>query len=97
MQPIVRIEIVIDALHSSEVVDLLARVGLKGYTLIRNVSGAGERGRRQGDDITGVDNNHYVLTTCAPDAADRVAASLRPLLERVGGICLMSDARWLQH
>ncbi|MBD3220693.1 transcriptional regulator [bacterium] len=97
MKPVCRIEIVIDALHSEKVVELLADLGILGYTLIRSVSGSGERGDRRGDDITGVSNNHYILTTCPPEQLEAVTDALRPLLERVGGVCLTSDARWLQH
>lgn len=97
MQHVVRIEIVVDSSHSSRVIEILHEEGLHGYTLIRGVSGAGERGLQLGDEITGVSNNNYILTTCAPDKLDAVTARLRPLLGRVGGICLVSDARWLKH
>lgn len=97
MNPVHRIEIVVEALHSPQVVDLLAKAGLKGYTLIPSVSGGGERGRRLSDDITGVSANNYILTTCPPEKLDDLAALLRPLLDRIGGICLISDARWLHR
>lgn len=97
MKRVHRIEIVIDARNAARVIELLAAEGLHGYTLIRGVGGAGERGRRLSDDIAGVSNNHYILTTCAPEALEGVKAALRPLLERVGGICLISDAHWLLH
>jgi PII-like signaling protein len=94
---VIRLEIVVDAVHSAQVIDILVGSGLKGYTLIRGVSGAGERGRQHGDDITGVSSNNYILTTCNPEALDALTNVLRPLLKRVGGICLVSDARWLGH
>ena len=97
MQTVQRVEIVVDAAHSGRVVELLRAEGLAGYTLIRGVSGAAERGSQLGDEISGVSNNHYILTTCAPDRLDALAEALRPLLRRVGGICLVSEARWLLH
>lgn len=97
MKQVQRIEIVIDAHHSARALRLLAQLGLEGYTLIRGVSGAGERGSQFGDDITGVNNNHYILTTCPPEMLDQVGEALRPLLRRVGGVCLVSEARWLLH
>ena len=97
MQTVHRIEIVVDSPHSARVIELLESAGLRGYTLIRGVSGSGERGDRLGDDITGVSNNNYILTTCPPERLEGVLAALRPLLKRVGGICLVSDARWLLH
>jgi hypothetical protein len=92
-----RIEIVVDAAHSRRVIELLRAVRIKGYTLIRGVSGAGERGIQLGDDITGVSTNHYLLTTCPPQRLEEFTEALRPLLRQVGGICLVSEARWLRH
>jgi len=97
LQTVQRIEIVVDAPHARRVIEVLKGLGLEGYTLIRGVSGSGERGAQLGDDITGVSNNNYILTTCPPERLDEVTAALRPLLRRFGGICLVSEARWLPH
>jgi PII-like signaling protein len=97
MQTVARIEIVVDAPHAARIIHLLAEQGIHGYTLIRGVFGAGERGQMLGDEITGVSNNNYILTTCAPDKLEALTAALRPLLKRVGGVCLVSEARWLLH
>lgn len=97
MQNVYRIEIVVDAHHSPRALKLLAELGLDSYTLIRGATGSGERGNQFGDDITGVNNNHYILTTCPAETVDQVAEALRPLLGRVGGICLVSEARSLIH
>ena len=97
MKKVHRIEIVIDAAHTKRVVELLARSGIDGYTLIRGVSGSGDRGIRMSDDITGVSNNNYILTTCAPEVLEAVTSELRPILKKLGGICLISDAEWLLH
>ncbi len=92
-----RLEIVVDAPTSARVIELLERNGLEGWTLVRGASGSGERGARRGDDITGVADNHIILTTCAPDRLEQVVADLRPVLVRSGGMCLVSDAAWLRH
>lgn len=97
MEPVCRIEIVIDARHSADVIGLLKDQEVTGWTLVPGASGSGERGARLGDDITDVSNNHVVLTTCAPDRLEALTESLRPLLKQVGGMCLVSEARWLKH
>ena len=95
MKAVHRIEIVVDAPHSDRALRILAENGLQGWSVIRSVRGSGQRGAQYGDDITGVSNNHYILTTCRPEKLDALAKALRPLLRRVGGICLISDAQWL--
>jgi len=97
MKAVHRIEIVVDAPHSDRVIACLARVGVEGYTLIRGASGSGERGVQLGDELTGVFNNHYILTTCPSEQLEALSEALRPILKRVGGICLVSDARSLLH
>lgn len=97
MIPVKRLEVVIDAVHSREVTDALARHGLRGWTLLRGAVGDGERGRQHGDEVTGVSSNHLLVTTCPPEAIDDLIADLRVLLERYGGMCLVSDAHWLRH
>ena len=97
MKKVQRIEIVIDAGSAPRVIELLRKSGVDGHSLIRGVSGSGERGLRQGDDISGALNNNYILTTCAPEKLDEVIETLTPVLSRVGGVCLVSEATWVVH
>jgi hypothetical protein len=96
MTPVKRLEIVVDVPHSVHVTDVLARHGLTGWSIVRNVTGAGERGHQFGDDLTGVSSNHMIVTTCAEGELPSLAEDLRRLLDRIGGICLVSDAHWLR-
>ena len=97
MIPVKRVEIVIDAPYSERVTGLLDRHGVEGWTLIRGASGSGERGERLGDEITGVSNNHIIISTCAPDRLDALVEDLRTVLKRYGGVCLVSDAGSIRH
>ena len=97
MIPVKRLEIVVDATYSPRIVKLLGEHGLTGWTLLRGASGAGDRGPRLADDITGVTSNHVIVTTCEPEALEGVIEELRGMLVRYGGMCLISDALWLRH
>jgi PII-like signaling protein len=92
-----RLEMVVDAPYSEHVTRILDHHGVEGWTLVRGASGSGERGERLGDEITGVSNNHLILSTCVPDKLDALVADLRQALERFGGICLVSDASSILH
>jgi hypothetical protein len=37
------------------------------------------------------------MTACTQAEAERAADLLRPLLRRVGGLCLLSDAAMVKH
>lgn len=97
MQAVKRLEIVTDTLALERVLQLLADAGVSGYTVIRNAEGKGHRGLRSGDDVTRVFQNSYVLVACTPEQVEQVVAAVRPVLKRVGGICLVSDAQWVLH
>ena len=97
MNAVKRIEIVIDAAHTPALLSALREAGAGGYTLIRDVQGMGDRGERSGDELTDVFRNCYVIVACAPDASTQIIEAVRPLLQRYGGVCLVSDAQWLRH
>lgn len=97
MQSIKRIEIITDAIEMREVRRVLERLGIAGYTIIRDVEGQGVRGARTGDDLTDVFKNSYLLTTCEPAQVESLVEAIRPILKKRGGICLVSDAQWVIH
>ena len=97
MQAVKRVEIVTDTLELDRVLALLDKVGVSGYTVIRNAEGKGHRGVRSGDDVTRVFQNSYVLAACTEEQLEQVVAAVRPVLKRVGGVCLVSDALWVMH
>jgi nitrogen regulatory protein PII len=97
MKRVKRMEIVVDTLAVPRVLEALEAAGLSGWTVVRDVTGKGERGLRAGDELTGVAGNGYVLTACEPGELERVAEAVRPILRTFGGVCLVSDAEWLLH
>jgi nitrogen regulatory protein PII len=97
MQAVKRVEIVTDTMELERVLELLEQAGVSGYTVIRNAEGKGHRGVRSGDDVSRVFQNSYVLTACTEAQVEKVVAAVRPVLKRVGGVCLVSDALWVLH
>jgi nitrogen regulatory protein PII len=97
MQSIKRVEIVTDSLEMQEVIDMVESLGIKGYTLIRDVLGKGERGVQRGDELTGVFNNSLLLVACTDGEVSMLVDAIRPMLKKRGGICLVSDAQWVMH
>jgi len=97
MQIVKRIEIITGALEMQAVVAVLETHGVSGYTIIKDVTGKGERGVQSGDDLTDVFKNSYLLTTCPPEQVQEIVEAIRPLLKRHGGVCLISDAQWVVH
>ncbi len=97
MQAVKRIEIIIDALEMPNVVRQIEAAVASGYTVIKDATGMGERGLRDGDKLTGVFQNSYLMTACPPEQVTRIIQAVRPILKRRGGVCLVSDALCVIH
>jgi len=97
MIDIKRIEIVIDAAHTPELVRAIKASGATGYTLVRDVQGSGDRGDRSGDELGNVFRNCYLIVAATASLTPTIVEAARPLLERHGGMCLVSDASWVEH
>lgn len=97
MTPVKRLEIVIEAAHVVALLSTLRANGATAYTLINDVQGLGDRGDRTGDPLTNVYRNSYILIACEKPLADTLAQCVKPLLTQHGGMCLVSDAQWLEH
>ena len=98
MKPCKRIEIVIESPQAQRLTDALKELGAAGFTLIPDVRGSGDRGERRADELAGDSSNCLILIACDNQAiVDTIIETVRPLLSRSGGVCLVSDALWLRH
>ena len=98
MKPCKRLEIVIEKPMARKAIAALLDAGAPGYTMIDQASGAGDRGSRYADDPTGTSTNCVIILAAeTEEQAFELVESVRPLLSRSGGICLVSDAMWVRH
>ncbi len=97
MRQVKRLEIVVEASRERAVERLIELAGIEGYTLTRGVAGRGQRGERDNDGLTGTFANVCFLVAAEPDAAATLIESVRPVLREVGGMCLVTDAAWVEH
>ena len=98
MRPCKRIEVVVERSQMDRVVSALYDAGAGGYTVLMNAGGSGDRGYRRADDVTDTDENCVFIVAADDDAmVNAVVERIRPLLERFGGMCLVSEAQWLIH
>ena len=97
MQAIKKVEIIIGYLESPRLLEQIKKEGIAvGYTVVKEVVGGGGRGDRTGDGLSGELTNSYILIACSEDEAQRIVEIVRPVLKRFGGVCLVSDAMWVQ-
>ncbi len=85
-----RLEIVSDSVELAKILDALDQSGVS-YTIIRNVAGKGIRGTVFDDSAVTMLDNTYVIAFCAPEKAEIAVEKIRPILNKFGGSCWISD------
>jgi nitrogen regulatory protein PII len=90
-----KIEIVANSLELDRILRALDRVGVKGYTVIRNVIGRGTRGTASDDIDMSMLSNVYIVVVCSVEQGEAIATAVKPILKKYGGVCFASDARWI--
>ena len=94
LQSVKKIEIIVSYLEVSAVVKILKKNEIKRYTVINNLSGSGEHGY-SGDDLI---TNSYIMIICTElEMAEQLSTAMQPLLKKLGGIFIVTDAQWIAH
>lgn len=86
MHPAKRIEITTDSVELAKILDALHKASVTEHTVIRNVVSKSRR-----IEATELDNV-YVIAFCLPDNVNPVVENIRPILNKFGGTCYISDA-----
>lgn len=97
MESVKRVEIITNTLEFEQVLKILDKVGVSGYTIIKDVIGKGDRGRVFDDLETEALTNGYVMTICTEEQEYKVVEAIRPILKKFGGVCIVTDAKWIVH
>lgn len=91
MDTIKRIELVVPAIELKPVVKRLKKIGIDKYSIIRNVIGRGKFGEST-DDLDDQLSSVYILTTCRAGQEQELYLELQPILQKFGGVFLVTDA-----
>ncbi len=97
MERVKKVEIVTISLEIAQVLRILDKLGISGYTVIKDVTGKGDRGRVIDDLETEALTNGYVMSICTEGQEQQVVEAIQPILKKYGGVCIVSDAKWIVH
>ncbi len=94
LQSVKKVEIIVNYLEVAAVLKILKKNTIVNYTVINNVSGSGEHGY-SGDDLI---TNSYIMIICTElEMAEKLSIAMKPLLKKMGGIFIVTDAQWIAH
>ena len=86
-----KIEIVVEAARARAITEMIEDAGAKGYTVVPDVSGKGNRGVRDEAHLSDVFRNKLIIVIAAEEIADRIVEQSQALLENYAGIVVVSD------
>ncbi|OZB37569.1 MAG: transcriptional regulator [Halothiobacillus sp. 14-56-357] len=87
-----KLEIILEGEHQSFATDLLDRAGVKGYTIVGNLSGKGAQGFHEGHLMFNEDEVLNMIITAVPE--ELVAPLLEgfaPFFSKHSGVVFISD------
>ena len=92
-----KIEIVVEAARVRAIIEMIEKAGAKGYTVVSNVSGNGNRGIRDEADLSDVFRNVLIIVVAAEDIAARIVEASQSALENYAGIVVISDVEVVRN
>jgi nitrogen regulatory protein PII len=97
MEAVKKVEVITNSLELRQVLGILEKAGVSGYTVIEDVTGKGDRGRVLNDLETHTFTNSYVMSICTEQQKQKLVEAIEPILTKFGGVCIVSDAQWIAH
>jgi nitrogen regulatory protein P-II len=95
MKNMKKVEFVIEAVYVKRLIDLFKQHDIHGYTIIKDIEGAGGHGVRTADDVSDMFTNTYIFTVCEAKQFENMEIDVRKFLEKYGGKCMLSDVKLL--
>ena len=90
--PLKKLEIILDGEHQEFATDLLDRAGVKGYTIINNVSGKGSHGFHEGHLMFNEEDVLIMIIAAVPEKlVNPILEGFAPFYNEHSGVVFISD------
>lgn len=90
--PLKKLEIILEGEHRRYATDILDRAGVKGYTIINNLSGKGSHGFHDGHLMFNEDDVLIMIIAAVPeDLVKPLLEGYAPFFSRHSGVVFISD------
>ncbi len=92
LSPLKKLEIIIGGEHLGFATDLLDRAGVRGYTILHNLSGKGNHGFHEGHLMFNEDDVLDMIIAAVPDElVSPILEGLAPFYAEHSGVVFISD------
>ena len=92
-----KVEVIIESIYVNRLIELFNEYEVTGYTIIRDIEGAGGHGLKTADEANDILSNTYVFTLCQEEKFNRMIEKIRAFIDKYGGKCIVLDAQVLLH
>lgn len=90
--PLKKLEIILEGEYQAFATDLLDRIGVKGYTIVNNVSGKGSHGFHDGHVMFNEDDVLIMIIAAVPeDLVKPILQGFAPFYNEHSGVVFISD------
>jgi nitrogen regulatory protein PII len=97
MEKMKKVEVIIESIYLNRLLDLFHEGQVTGYTIIRDIEGAGGHGLKTADEANDILSNTYVFTLCNEEKFNKMIEKIRAFIDKYGGKCIVLDAQVLLH
>lgn len=95
MKNMKKVELIIESVYINKLLELFKKHDISGYTIIKDIEGAGGHGLKTADDVTDIFSNVYIFTVCEDDKYKNMDKDIRAFLKKYGGKCILTDVMLL--
>jgi nitrogen regulatory protein P-II len=92
LSPLKKLEIIMEGAHKDFATDLLDRAGVKGYTIVGNLSGKGSHGIYDGHVMFNEDDVLIMIIVAVPEElVPPILEGFAPFFEKHTGVVFVTD------
>ncbi|ANJ67056.1 transcriptional regulator [Halothiobacillus diazotrophicus] len=92
LTPLKKLEIILEGEHQAFATDLLDRAGVKGYTIVGNLSGKGSQGYHEGHLMFNEDEVLIMIIAAVPEELVKpLLEGFAPFFNKHSGVVFLSD------
>lgn len=92
LSPLKKLEIIMEGAHKDFATDLLDRAGVKGYTIVGNLSGKGSHGIYDGHVMFNEDDVLIMIIVAVPEElVPPILEDFAPFFEKHTGVVFVTD------
>jgi nitrogen regulatory protein P-II len=92
LSPLKKLEIILEGAHREFATGLLDRAGVKGYTIVGNLSGKGSHGFYEGHLMFNEDDALIMIIVAVPEnLVDPLLEGFQPFFEAHSGVIFVTD------